>query len=101
MEGKSLEDICELFDCTIMTDFMGRYGKNQVTGEDLMYPVYCIGSPQELGAGLRGFSFKHHECSVDALRKYYQTAKGWGEINREAGNIFPDWDAEHEKWLDD
>ena len=97
MIPKDIKDICELFDCQVMTDLAPRGFGN---GQDNLKPVYYLGTPTELSAGLYGCRLSKHFFALSALERYCGSKKGHDDINNNAKELFAEWLPDYEEWFD-
>jgi hypothetical protein len=96
MIPKNIKGICELFDCTVMTDLSPKGFGNGVNN---LKPIYYLGTPCELSAGLTGTWITKSFFSEKALEKYCASKLGHDDINKRAKEIFPDWLTDYEEWF--
>lgn len=97
MIPKDIKSICGLFDCVVMTDYAPKgFGD----GQNNLKPVYYLGTPTELSAGLYGTRLSKHFFSEKALERYCASKKGHDEINAMAKDVFVEWLTDYEEWFD-
>lgn len=97
MIPKDIKGICELFDCQVMTDLAPKgFGD----GQNNLKPIYYLGTPTELSAGLYGSRLSKHFFSMEALTRYCASKKGHDEINAYATEVFREWLPDYEEWFD-
>lgn len=94
MLPKTLEEMCDLFDCQVLAEpdmddsanFTGQWG-------------FCLGSRGDMSVGI--FPFELTPCfdSEVELRAYVESDDGRTAINAEAAEIFlDDWNSETQDW---
>ena len=67
MIPKDIKGICELFDCNVVTDLAPKgFGD----GHNNLKPIYYLGTPTELSAGLHGTRLSKHFFTKTALERY-------------------------------
>lgn len=96
MIPSGIKDICELFDCQVRTDISDPPRFH--TDNARPVPVYALGQPTEMDAGLWGYTLTPWFYSMKSLERYCHSKKGREAINREAGQTFPQWNTEKQEW---
>lgn len=92
MLPRTLEGICDLFDCRVIEDPCEyKIGARR--------RCFALGDPGDMSVGMFPYQLTPYFDSKEELRAYTTSDEGRAAINAWATEAFPDdWDAEAQDW---
>lgn len=92
MLPKTLEEICDLFDCQVIED---QYEDRQGNWKR----CFILGDRGDMSVGIRPVELTPYFDTEAELRAYVESDEGRAAINAKAAETFlDDWDAEEQDW---
>jgi hypothetical protein len=87
----TLDEICEMFDCSVLEDEYGDAEGNYCR-------CFVLGDNGDMSVGIYPYYLTDYFDSREELRAYAESAEGWQAINAHAAEIFSDWNPNKMDW---
>ena len=87
----TLDEICEMFDCSVLEDeYEDKAGD--------YHRCFILGDNGDMSVGIYPYYLTDYFDSREELQAYAESVEGWLAINTKAADIFSDWNPDKMDW---